>query len=1203
MQLGRYRLLAQVGAGRDGVAYRAAADNGPVEVRVLAAARADAERWETLLKRLRMAALVDHPHVLHFEEVTANDNPPFVALEWVEERNVAAELAARVPLPVGEILALSRDWAGALAAAHRLGLAHGAFNSRCFSRGGKIDFSGLHTHADDDPAFAELDASCRAPENRGDAAADVFALGAILFWLLSGKPHSLTTPSRPALDSSLAGAPLDGLIESMLLLDPSDRPSARAVAARLDDLLTPATATGVFAPTEEGDVVSASVTVPSPPVLEVTEGERQGRVRLLERLQAAPAEPQPEQLGRYRLLEKLGEGGMGAVYRAEDLADGRTVAVKVLRPTYARKPGAVKRFHKEARILSEVHSPYVANLLEINEDQGVHFLVLEFVAGRSLGHHLLQHGKLEEKQALAIVADVARALADAHDRGIVHRDIKPENIILVSGGVVSGGDHSPFTTHDSLRVKLLDFGLARHVLESESLNLTQAGAVLGTPLYMAPEQATGNPVDPRADVYSLGATLYHLLAGRPPFQAEDALSVLAMHREATPPSFQQLRVGVSDGTSHLVARCLAKSPEGRYANAGELLNDLERLLRGEPTHLVLHPRLPDCNPKNILHYDFTWELAASPEQLWPHVSNTERLNRAIGLPAVAFTTQFESDRGVRRFGKFRKVGMALAWEEHPFEWVEGRRMGVLREYREGPLKWLASVVELAPRPGGTLLTHRVRVEPHGLLGRTVAAVEVGVRGRRGLDRVYRRIDAAVTGKLAGHAVTDPFEAPAALSAPRRRLLETRLDRLSECGIDPGVLERLGDFLAQAPMQEIARIRPLALARRLGLDAEQVVAACLHGARQGLFLLLWDIVCPICRIPSEVKDTLKALKEHAHCEACHLDFDLDFANSVEMIFRLHPEIRPSELGVYCIGGPAHSPHVAAQVRVRPGERMELELALPEGAYRLRGPQLPFTVDFRVSPSAFVSRWAVSLSHGLDAAVPRQLKAGRQILVLSNEHAQELLVRVERTAPRDDALTAARASTMALFRTLFPGEVLSPGQLVSVANVTLLVADLDGAGRLYHDLGDAQAFAVIHEFFHAVEEKARAEGGALLKTAGEAAWAAFPEPVSAVRAALALPELLRQGRHDLSLRVGIHRGPALTATLNGHLDYFGSTVALAGRLPGLAAAGETILTDPVTSEPPVAALLRQRGLEPELLKVDSAESLVYRLARAQTGRTKT
>src|SRR5439155_7967857 len=141
-------------------------------------------------------------------------------------------------------------------------------------------------------------------------------------------------------------------------------------------------------------------------------------------------------------------------------------------------------------------------------------------------------------------------------------------------------------------------------------------------------------------------------------------------------------------------------------------------------------------------------------------------------------------------------------------------------------------------------------------------------------------------------------------------------------------------------------RPLVLARRLGVDAEAMVSACLHGAREGLLVLLWDILCPVCRIPSEVQDTLRALREHGSCEACNLDFDLDFANSVEMIFRAHPEIRDTEVGTYCIGGPVHSPHVVAQVRISPTERIELELGLTEGAYRLRGPQLPHAFDFRV-----------------------------------------------------------------------------------------------------------------------------------------------------------------------------------------------------------------------------------------------------------------
>src|SRR5439155_10849665 len=143
------------------------------------------------------------------------------------------------------------------------------------------------------------------------------------------------------------------------------------------------------------------------------------------------------------------------------------------------------------------------------------------------------------------------------------------------------------------------------------------------------------------------------------------------------------------------------------------------------------------------------------------------------------------------------------------------------------------------------------------------------------------------------------------------------------------------------------------------------------------------------------------------------------NSVEMIFRAHPEVRSAELGVYCIGGPAHSPHVAAQLRVAPQECLELDLTLPEGAYRLRGPQLPFSIDFRVERGAPTTRWDLNLSRGPAAGLHRTLSASRQVLALTNDQPHEVLVRVERMAPRDDALTASRAATLALFRELFPG----------------------------------------------------------------------------------------------------------------------------------------------------------------------------------------
>ena len=259
--------------------------------------------------------------------------------------------------------------------------------------------------------------------------------------------------------------------------------------------------------------------------------------------------------------------------------------------------------------------------------------------------------------------------------------------------------------------------------------------------------------------------------------------------------------------------------------------------------------------------------------------------------------------------------------------------------------------------------------------------------------------------------------------------------------------------------------------------------------------------------------------------------------------MHPEIREADLGTYCVGGPAHSPHVPAQVRVAPGERIELELELPEGLYRLRGPQLPWTVDFPVRGSTGPRRWELDLAPGRTPVGPAGLRAGGQVLVLANGHDRELVVRVERTASRDDALTAARAASLALFRELFPGEILAPGQLATVSTVTFLVTALDPtqADALYQRLGDARAFGVIHEHFRRLGDAIRQGGGAVVKTQGEGLVASFSDVTAAVRTALELPGRLAadEATRPLRLRIGVHRGPALAATINDQLDYFGTT----------------------------------------------------------------
>ena len=1179
MSLDAYRVKAQIGIGRDGVRYRASSPDGAgfVEILVLhrGAGAGDASWIDAVKRRLRKRRLLVHPAVPRVLELALDENPPYVVLEaCVERKTLRDSLRGRNSLTLLDAAAIGLDLAEILAAAHRLGVAHGDLaadridieESVSGLRAARLTFRCLEVDSfnksgcDPDDASSEDDVKAL-----GDVLGELIDLGAQTEAHASngnGRIHRIHELND---DRGESRAKLVRLINLARSPNAIDRPSAaqlaealRRIIADLNDRLEPNTSSH--------NESQASLAQSDFPWFNTN--------------LAAHEELQGTRLGRFQLFEKLGRGAVGAVYRAEDLSDGSIVAIKVLRFDLARSPDAIRRFRKEARILAEIRGPYVTNLLEINTDGDVHYLVLEYVDGEGLDKRLAEKGKLSEAEAVGIMAQAARALEDPHSRGIVHRDVKPQNLLLSGRGDAG--------SNEADRVKLSDFGLARHVIESDSLQLTRVGTVLGTPLYMAPEQCAGESIGPPADVYAMGATLFHLLAGRPPFLADTAMDLIAKHGSESPPQLKTLNQDLSDGVCRVVAKALAKTPETRYPDASAFRADLERLLRGEPTGIETHPKLPRSNSKSTISYNWTWELRSAPAELWPFVSNTERFNRAVGLPAVQFTIKHDTDRGARRFGRFRKGGVEVAWEEHPFEWIEGRRMGVLREYHEGPWEWIVSTVELVPRPdGGTTLTHRFRIEPRGMLGKAITAINIGRRSRKTFDAVYRRIDATSSAEKVSSTRADAFESAYVLSESSRQILEYRLDATRARGVDRAVVDALGDYLATAPDQDLARIRPVALAERLRIDFETTIHACLHGAHAGLLILQWNLICPICRIASDSRDSLGEIGEHARCEACAVDYPLDFAETVEMIFRIDPTIRRAETRTYCIGGPAHSPHVVAQTRLAPGERFELDLPLEEGLYRLRGPQLPFHFDLRVRSTGAAARIDWDLGDPSCDDEPPTIRAGRVFIRLYNPHKREVLIRLERRAERGEAYSAARAAASATFRSLFPRETLAPGRLVGVATIAFLVTVLVDEAALYAESDDSHAFGMIHAHFRLIEDRVRREGGALVKTIGAGTISVFDDPRAAVRAAIAIPLDLAADSiaRPLDIRIGVERGGALITTINDRLDYFGRTVDLASRLAKLADPGGIVLGAAIASEPEVALLLAQSHIQTAPITADN------------------
>ncbi|MCY3018716.1 MAG: protein kinase [Planctomycetota bacterium] len=273
----------------------------------------------------------------------------------------------------------------------------------------------------------------------------------------------------------------------------------------------------------------------------------------------------PKKLGPYELLSKLGEGGMSAVYKARVQATGVEVALKVLPRRYSDDPMFLTRFEREARMGMELEHPNIVSTLDFGEVNGVHYIALEYVDGSSLDGLLKARNILTEREALVIVAKVAEALHHAAENGLVHRDVKPSNIMLSSQG----------------EVKLSDFGLVKHT-DPEVSKLTQSGLMVGTPHYISPEQARGDKdLDIRADIYSLGATLYHLVTGQTPFSGSSALVIITKHLkgELTPPD--EINPALSEGCVAIIEKMMARERDDRYASPREMIDDIARVLNGE----------------------------------------------------------------------------------------------------------------------------------------------------------------------------------------------------------------------------------------------------------------------------------------------------------------------------------------------------------------------------------------------------------------------------------------------------------------------------------------------------------------------------------------------------------------------------------------------------------------------------------------------
>ena len=280
---------------------------------------------------------------------------------------------------------------------------------------------------------------------------------------------------------------------------------------------------------------------------------------------------------RYRLDGEIGQGGMAVVYRAQDERLGRPVAIKRMRAQLAADPAFLARFRREAQAVANLSHPNLAAVYDSGEVDGVPYIAMEYVDGDNLKTHIAAEAPFSTEQAVNLMIQVCEGVGAAHRAGLVHRDLKPQNILLTRSG----------------QAKVADFGIARSL--SASVSSTQTGQVWGTAQYIAPEQASGQPVRPATDVYSLGIILYELLTGRLPFEGDSALALAMQHLQAEPRPLRQFSPALPVGLEAIVAKAMAKRPDARYPDAdalGSALKAYQRLGEQMTGPIPIVPRTP-----------------------------------------------------------------------------------------------------------------------------------------------------------------------------------------------------------------------------------------------------------------------------------------------------------------------------------------------------------------------------------------------------------------------------------------------------------------------------------------------------------------------------------------------------------------------------------------------------------------------------------
>jgi class 3 adenylate cyclase len=589
--------------------------------------------------------------------------------------------------------------------------------------------------------------------------------------------------------------------------------------------------------------------------------------------------------------------------------------------------------------------------------------------------------------------------------------------------------------------------------------------------------------------------------------------------------------------------------------------------------LALHPWPAEDRARRRLEWFWTFDLPVEPAALWRAIADTSRMNRALGVGEMKF-----EDRDGLRCGSSGAGLLRQTWIEEPWDWVAGEWLTSVRRYDRGFADVVYGAFHLSPRPGGGTRLHAYfGAVPRGFFSALVLRYAFS-----SLGKAYRRILPAVAADVA--ALTDDTPPPslmlpgAGLGAEIDSRLATISRDLHDRGLDGAAVDHLVTWISTGDEQDLYRIQVRERALAWGLAEDALLRVCLHATRVGLLELSWDLICPHCRGVTGETGKLGALPAEAGCEVCGIDFGTGTAEAVEITFHVHPSIRDVPRRTFCSGEPAAKDHIRVQRAVPPGASVVVTPDLAPGRYRMRihGEKRYGYLDVGAARAPGGSAAAeIVWSSGAD---PAEHAAGPlPVLRLVNDAAEERRFIVEAAQWSDTALRPGRLLSFQEFRDLFAQEYLGEGVQLGIGEQTILFTDMVGSTALYAERGDPAAFLEVKRHFDAVITILGEHRGALVKTIGDAAMGAFPDPLDAVKAARAIQDRFHKTRADslARLRISLNTGPCIAVHLNTGIDYFGHTVNVAAKLQSLAESWQIAMSEAVYRAPGVAAWLADQG----------------------------